>query len=320
MELDYLRDALAVARAASFSAAAVERSLAQSTLSKHIAACEAELGVRLFERDSSGAHPTPLGEVFLETAASLLRDYDDVLARLRELRCVTPETLRIATYRGQRPIDDLVAAVRLALRRRAPLLTLAACDIEYADPLDDVLQGRVDVAEVLIAAASDLPSGLSARVLYSEPLDVVVPTGHRLADRESVHVDELSGETLWLPIDESFAEAWRADLELLERFGCRVEVGRRPWRSVSEAFCLDFDHGIQIQAASIWDNSIPLALKRGYRAIPIADEGFEIDVALAYRSDGDTPGLRAFLSAVDEVCAKTDFTCYYERGVRQGVR
>jgi DNA-binding transcriptional LysR family regulator len=61
----------AVARLASFSAAALELSLTQGAISRQIAGLEAQLGVRLFER-STRATLTPTGQIYARSIASAL--------------------------------------------------------------------------------------------------------------------------------------------------------------------------------------------------------------------------------------------------------
>ena len=61
-----------VMRTGGFTAAARERGVAASTVSRAIAALERELGVRLFERSRKGVALTQFGEVFLHYAGASL--------------------------------------------------------------------------------------------------------------------------------------------------------------------------------------------------------------------------------------------------------
>ena len=62
METAYLHEYRCVAECGSFTAAARELHLTQSTLSKHVAALEREFGADLFVRDRSGLKLTAAGE------------------------------------------------------------------------------------------------------------------------------------------------------------------------------------------------------------------------------------------------------------------
>lgn len=68
METSYLREFVTVADCGSFTAAARELHLTQSTLSKHIALLEREFGADLFVRDRNGVTPTEAGGVLYDRA------------------------------------------------------------------------------------------------------------------------------------------------------------------------------------------------------------------------------------------------------------
>jgi len=71
---DDLKFVLAVGRCGGLSAAARELGVEHSTVSRRIAACEARLGVRLFDRLPSGFEPTPQGAKAIATAAGIEQD------------------------------------------------------------------------------------------------------------------------------------------------------------------------------------------------------------------------------------------------------
>src|SRR3954468_13472039 len=81
-----------VANRGSFSAAAEALSYTQSAVSQSVAALEAELGVKLLERDRRGARPTNAGEALLAHA-------DGILA---QLGAAEAEVAAIAGLRGGR--------------------------------------------------------------------------------------------------------------------------------------------------------------------------------------------------------------------------
>lgn len=82
MELEQLRIFSAVARYGGFSAAARKLYISHSTTSRAVAALEAELGVRLFERSSHEVSLTAAGKVLLDEAGALLRAAEDAAERV----------------------------------------------------------------------------------------------------------------------------------------------------------------------------------------------------------------------------------------------
>ncbi|HXW20414.1 MAG TPA: LysR family transcriptional regulator [Roseiarcus sp.] len=71
MDWDNVRVFLAVARAGQFVAAAKRLRIDHATVSRRIAALEASLGARLFDRRTTGAKLTAAGERFLATAEQM---------------------------------------------------------------------------------------------------------------------------------------------------------------------------------------------------------------------------------------------------------
>lgn len=82
MQIDTLRYFVELDRSGSFYSAAKNVFISQQGLSKAISSLEAELGVKLVERESRGIRLTSSGEVFLEHAKKLLLEYSDTLKDL----------------------------------------------------------------------------------------------------------------------------------------------------------------------------------------------------------------------------------------------
>lgn len=72
MDTRHIRAALAVARCGTFTGAARELYMAQSTLSRQIAALERELGSPLFVRGARTAVLTVRGKAFLDVGEDIL--------------------------------------------------------------------------------------------------------------------------------------------------------------------------------------------------------------------------------------------------------
>src|SRR5438045_9765393 len=83
MELRQLRSFVAVAEELHFRRAAERLHLAQPSVSQQIRRLEAELGVRLFERNRRGASLTAAGETLLGEARDLLGRAEAAVAATR---------------------------------------------------------------------------------------------------------------------------------------------------------------------------------------------------------------------------------------------
>lgn len=83
MEIYQLRSFITVARHANITQAARILNLTQSTVSGHIKALEAEMGLRLFVRTSVGVELTEIGRHMLGKAQQVLFQSDELLAEAR---------------------------------------------------------------------------------------------------------------------------------------------------------------------------------------------------------------------------------------------
>ncbi|MDM7943910.1 MAG: LysR family transcriptional regulator [Hydrogenophaga sp.] len=91
---------LAVRQHASLVMAARSMRVAPSVVTKRLAALEAQLGVRLFQRTTRSVSPTAEGDTLCERAAHLLRAFDEVEAELRERQREPSGPIRLAATLG----------------------------------------------------------------------------------------------------------------------------------------------------------------------------------------------------------------------------
>ena len=95
METAYLHEFAKVADCGSFTAAARELHLTQSTLSKHVALLEREFGADLFVRDRSGVSLTEAGGVLYAQARQIRRARGLRARRRAQRRAGVPSTARL---------------------------------------------------------------------------------------------------------------------------------------------------------------------------------------------------------------------------------
>jgi LysR family transcriptional regulator, regulator for bpeEF and oprC len=136
----WMRSFVALVEADSFSAAARHAGVAQSTMSKHLAALETHLGVRLFHRTTRRRALTDEGAHYFEQARRIidavdLADHSVSTARVSEgvIRITLPLTL--ARARVIAMLGDFMAAhpgIRIDLRISDHALNLVADHIDVA--------------------------------------------------------------------------------------------------------------------------------------------------------------------------------------------
>lgn len=200
-----LRLLLAVERTGSFTAAAGQLGLTQPAVSHAVRSCERRLGVVLFERDRSGARPTPPGRRALVHARQILRQLQLLHAEARSAATGTGTLtgpLRIAAFRSA--AAHLLPPTLERLTARHPGLqpeVLVVPEIGRGTA-GEVADGRADLAIAILAEDETPPSGLLASELLTEPYLLVHPTGHP-APRTLPLID-------WAENCSSYTRAWWA--------------------------------------------------------------------------------------------------------------
>jgi DNA-binding transcriptional LysR family regulator len=92
-------------------------------------------------------------------------------------------------------VAELAADVFDRFRARHPGVEVAFRETGFADPLDLLRSGEVDVA--VTNAPVDEEELEEGPEVYREPVVLVVPRGHRLATRETVTLADLDGEAVF---------------------------------------------------------------------------------------------------------------------------
>ena len=205
MELRQIDSFLAVATDLHFGRAAKRLSLAQSSVSEAINLLEKEVGGLLFVRTSRRVQLTPLGEKFrlgVEPAALVLRA---TLVDCRTTALGRASGLRIGFLGGGLYEYTLPFVRHLRSKFR---IDVDWVELSLLDQFEAVALGRVDAAFCRLPLSHD---GLvQCTVLFEDKKMLVVPAGHRLANRDRIDPEELALETLPTLPDNHQLGAWAA--------------------------------------------------------------------------------------------------------------
>lgn len=188
MEIKQVQCVLAIAEAGSFSAAAEELFISQSSLSKLVMALEKELGVALFDRSKRKIALTAAGRVFLVHAASIDEAHRAMLADLGE-HLATPSLAIVAIpVIAQYGIPSYIAQFRSA----HPDIALALEEREASAILHALNSHQYDLAFVRDNYLDT--DGFVLRRIAADQMVVVVSKEHRYAARPVLSLAELANE------------------------------------------------------------------------------------------------------------------------------
>lgn len=185
MNLRTLQMFVEVARQGGFSRAGRSLHATQPTVSKAVQSVEDIVGLRLFERLTSGVRLTNEGEIVYRHALRILDEYEGLEAAIAALHGASSGILRL----GLPPVGSgvLFAERFAAFRLRYPGITIHLLEEGCAALEERVRAGELELALTLLPVGEDfdyLP-------LCDEPLMALMPPGHPLAAKESLRLDDL---------------------------------------------------------------------------------------------------------------------------------
>ncbi|WP_305786377.1 LysR family transcriptional regulator [Symbioplanes lichenis] len=210
----------AVARTGSFTKAATELYLVQSAVSATVAALEADLGERLFDRTTRRVRPTPAGQVLLEHATVILAAFRAARDAVEAVRGGLSGAIRIG-YMTNVTLFDIPALLGRFTRDHPDVtMHIAPSATGTAGMATALRRGDIDVA-FLSATAADYPD-LRVDPLASSPLGLAVTPDHPLAGRDRIALAEVTG-LRFVDFRAGFANRTLVDTELRRR-GLHREV------------------------------------------------------------------------------------------------
>lgn len=280
--MEYL---VALADERQFTRAAELTGVSQSGLSAAIRNLEHELGTQLFTRTTRKVEPTEAGLALLPFARSMLSCATEARDAVVQVSRELAGTLRIGAEQCLGVVD--VATVLERFHRRYPRVEIAFSQAGSHELLAAVRDGDLDVAFV---ATADHVGALPRRVLGQEPMVLLCPPEHQLAQRTGVDRTELGGESF---ID--FHPSW-AVRQLNDDAFATLGVRRRVRFTVNDVHTLlDLvDRGLGVALVPRHVAAKPQAAR--LVAVPAAAEGtshwvVSVVTGSAVRQDSPAPHL-----------------------------
>lgn len=194
MELRQLKYFVKVAELLSFSKAAKELYITQSTLSQQIKQLEDELDMALFFRNNHKVTLTEAGETFLEGAKKTLAEADDNKAKIMDLALGHRGVLNIGvTY----SFGSILTETVLAFKKEFPDVQLNLCYRNVMELMELVSDGELDFA--LSFRSSEKYESVESHILFDNKLCIVVREDHPLTRKSIVRLADLEDYEVILP-------------------------------------------------------------------------------------------------------------------------
>lgn len=283
----------AAARTGSFTRAADELAISQPAVSHAMRNLEAELGVKLFERQHKGVVTTEAGQYLQEQVGLGLTLIDQALREVRALNQGRQVTLAVSTATATWWLMPRIAR----FKQRHPQVDLRCITTDIDLDLD---RERIDLAITL--GAGDFPRDLCWHFVDEEVFPVCSPA-YRASVPTLKDAQTLAGTTL-LHLEERYRPRldWTG---WLGRFGISLA---RPIRQFSfNDYSIVLQAAIEGQGVALgWRHIVAPLIEQGVLVRPVAqtvttDQPIYIVASRAGRSRPDAMHLRDWL--IEEVMA-----------------
>ena len=165
-----------------------------SAVSHQLRALSQELGVTLLTKEGRGVRLTPAARLLLARADELFARWEEIRAELAETADRSIGTLRLCGF--STAAATLLPYVVSPLRAVDPHCTVRIVEAVPLVCFDLLLTDDADIA-VVVATPSLPPTGdprFDQEPLLDDPLELLVPAGHPLANRRSVLLREAADE------------------------------------------------------------------------------------------------------------------------------
>ena len=293
MELRHLRYFVAVAEAGSLIVAAEKKlRTAQPSLSRQIRDLEYEIGVQLMNRSVHGIELTAAGRAFLDHARLVITQTEAAAQAARRAAQPVKPTFAMGFQTGQE-VDWLPCATAI-LRDELLNIEIRVSSDHSAMLADDLQRGRLDIAFLRREQKSDLEYQLVAK----EPLVVILPSDHPLAERDAIDPHDLVGET-FIGIS-SVPRVLRA---VINDYLKRSEIDIVPHLEIDN-FAMAVSLVASTRGVALLPASAENFLKWSVISRPLKGEAPTIDLVIGYHKANTSPILRKFLSGIDDLTAR----------------
>jgi DNA-binding transcriptional LysR family regulator len=294
MQLDQLRYFIAVAEELHFRRAAERLHISQPPLSFHIKALELEVGTQLLNRNTRQVSLTEAGAAFLVRAKRILSDVAEAAEEVKGISTGRAGSLRIG-FTISTSFHPFFCDSVFRYRRAYPEVMVSLSEFVSERQIDVLLEERLDVG--FLRGRFDQVAGLTMKALTREALVLALHRSHPLASKARVSTTSLRTEPFISYPANAGVGIYRQILALCERAGFEPRV-------IQEA--LEPSVIMGLVAAGLGVAIVPSSLRSIKIAdvvfVPLDDPEAVATLYVAYRSNDDSPRVRAFADLVVRVC------------------
>ncbi|MGB3614249.1 MAG: LysR substrate-binding domain-containing protein [Elainellaceae cyanobacterium] len=219
MNLKTLHSFIALAEELHFGRAAQQCGISQPAMSRMLSDLETDIGVKLLNRTSRDVSLTSAGQAFLSSAQQAVAHVNMGVRAAQASVVDGIDTLKVGMMLGA--AQPIVGSLMRQFKTAHPETQVSLRYLDERSIGSALSSGEIDVA---IAWEVSIPAGIHRKPLSSVPLSVLVPTGHRLDQKEAVSFADLEGEPIIFPARDRQPLIYNAYCQYVGEFGFQPTI------------------------------------------------------------------------------------------------
>jgi DNA-binding transcriptional LysR family regulator len=244
MELRQLKYFVTVAEELNFRRAAEKLYMEQPPLSRQIRKLEEELEVELFHRSKKfGVTLTDAGQAFLDEARLTLAQAQRAVSAVQQAQKTSKLTIGFSLCAFDRVLPELIQK----FRQQYPETQVNLTEMSKPKQIQALLNNQIDLG--FCYAPINQPE-FESLTIFSEPLAVVLPLDHPLAEQEQIELRSLYAESFILCPRDLKPDVRKQIIQLCTQAGFKPNIVQEASPPEVQLRLVESGMGISLIAAS----------------------------------------------------------------------
>lgn len=191
MRIQYMREFIAIKEKGNYSKAAKSLYITQPALSRHIADMERELGIRLLDRNKHTVELTETGIKVYKCFHRIVKLYDALSQDIADIKTGMSGTLRLGMlyYTIEQDFGHIIPK----FHSQYPNVEFKRYYYQPNEVFDALADDRIDIGVLPYHTTAD-DGFLRLQNFYRSEMEVMMASGHPLAAKEKITLDDLAEE------------------------------------------------------------------------------------------------------------------------------
>lgn len=281
-----IRYFVAAAENGSLRQAAEVLGVGQSCVSRSIMRLEDKLGVSLLERSNTGVRLTNAGRRYLEEVQPALRQLDQAQRAAHSAGRAEGGNVQIGVLTSL--AGGFLRKLIIAYQQEYPKVRI---DIHDGGRDEHIAALRVRELDIVFVPGQCASRNCEYAELWSEPLHIALPKGHRLAERRTLEWSDVSDEKFITSKMAPGPEFHDCLLQRLASLSIQVEIDSRCVGFETLMNLVSLGHGLTV-TTSAWSHvSLPDLVLR-----PLMGKDDVLRFKAIWLAENDNPALRCLVS------------------------